>query len=329
VSIHFLEPGILDTVQDTGRYGYSASGINSNGAMDVVAALAANYLVGNNDDDAVIELHFPSAVIQFNTAALIAITGADLSPQLNDMPVAINTPLIVPANAVLQFKKIRSGARAYIAVKGGLDLPKWLNSYSTNIKAKAGGYNGRPFRKGDTLKLNTRFSFREETIRQLPWHADLAELYGGDNIIRVIKGKEYSILTQCSETIIDGNTFVISHHSDRMGYRLNGSPLQQVKEQEMISSAVTMGTIQLLPNGQLIILMADHQTTGGYPIIVHVISADIPKLAQMPVHTALRFQLVSLQEAEASLLKAAQHLHQLKNACIFRLNEFLQQHGLY
>lgn len=297
--------------------------------MDVVAACAANYLVGNNDHDPVIELHFPSAVMQFNTAALIAITGADLSPQINDMPVTINTPLMVPANAMLQFKKIRSGARAYIAVRGGLHLSKWLNSYSTNIKAKAGGYKGRPFRKGDTVELNNRFCFTGETTRQLPWHADLHELYGRGDVIRIIKGKEYSMLTQCSETIIDGNTFVISHQSDRMGYKMNGSPLRPFEQQEMISSAVTMGTIQLLPNGQLIILMADHQTTGGYPVIAHVISADLPKLAQMPVHTALRFQLVSLQEAEASLLKAAHHLHQLKNACIFRLNEFLKQHGLY
>ena len=162
----------------------------------------------------------------------------------------------------------------------------------------------------------------------LPWHADVAMFYDTGNTIRIIKGKEYDLLTDCSQTIIEGNTFSISVQSDRMGYRMNGSPLRLADQQEMISSAVTRGTIQLLPNGQLIILMADHQTTGGYPRLGHVISADLSALAQMPLNAALRFRLVSLAEAGSLSLRHYHHLQQIKTACRFRLEQYLHEHGI-
>jgi antagonist of KipI len=327
VSIRILEAGILDTIQDLGRFGHADSGINSNGAMDTIAATIANYLTGNDANEAVIEMHYPASVIQFNTPALIAITGADFSPLINDQPVPVNTPILVPANAVLRFTKIKQGARTYLAIKGGFNIPQWLGSYSTNLKAKAGGYNGRALQKGDELTLNTCLSFQQD-VRSLPWHADLTQFYKAANEIRIIKGSEHHFITECSATILAGNTFTVSHQSDRMGFRLNGSPLQQKEHPPIISAAVTKGTVQLLPSGQLIILMADHQTTGGYPKIAHVISADIPSLAQTPVNTALRFQLTTIEEAESLLFQQYHHLQQLKNACTFRLQQFLQQHAI-
>jgi antagonist of KipI len=333
MSIRIIEQGISDTIQDKGRFGYSDSGINFNGVMDPVAACVANYLVGNNENDAVMEVHFPAPVMLFDNPVMIAITGGDFSPVINDTPVPCNTAIMVPAASVLRFTKIKWGARACLSVKGGFDLPRWLDSFSTNLKAKAGGMEGRTLKKGDIINLNTRLSFGEGTgvrslseknIKPLPWHADITPVYTTGNIIRTIKGGEYIHLTECSETILDGNTFTISPQSDRMGFRLNGSPLQSKEQQQMISSAVTNGTVQLLPNGQLIILMADHQTTGGYPKIAHVISADIPKLAQMQINTSLRFQFVSVEDAEALLLEQHHHLQQLKNACTFRIEEFFK-----
>lgn len=330
MSVLITEAGILDTFQDNGRYGYGASGINPGGAMDIIAANIANYLVGNNENEAVIELHYPAASLFFRQSVLIALSGADFSPCVNEQPVAINTPIFIPAGSKLEFKKMKRGARCYLAVHGGFTLNKWLNSYCTNLKAKAGGLNGRPLQENDIIDINFPFFMAAKTAtRLLPWQADVSALYNNEKLIRIIKGKEYDLLTDCSETIIEGNTFTVSAQSDRMGYRMNGTPLQLIEPLEMISSAVTRGTIQLLPTGQLIILMADHQTTGGYPRIGHIISADFPLLAQTQLNTPIRFKLVSLDEAEQVLLQTQHHLQQIKNACSFRLQQYLQQHGIY
>lgn len=317
----------MDTLQDKGRYGYGASGINPGGAMDMIAATVANYLVGNDRDEPVIELHYPASSFRFDQPALIAISGADLSAHGNDNIIPLNTPVIVSKGTELDFRKINKGSRACLAVRGGFHANKWLNSYSTNLKARAGGVNGRPLQKNDRLQLNIPHSFGNGLgVRSfsLPWQADVSSFYNKEPIIRITKGKEYDTLTDCSETILNGNTFSISLQSDRMGYRMNGSPLKQSESVEMISSVVSRGTIQLLPNGQIIILMADHQTTGGYPKLAHVISADLPSLAQMQPNTSIRFQLVSMEEAESLLLQQYHNLQQIKTACLFRLQEYAE-----
>jgi antagonist of KipI len=356
VSVRITEAGIFDTFQDTGRYGFASLGINPGGVMDACAANTANYLAANDQHEAVIELHYPASSFYFEADALVAITGADFSPCVNDQPVPINTPLIIKAGCRLDFTKMKSGMRSYLAVNGGFLLNKWLNSYSTNIKAKAGGWNGRSLRKDDMIPLqpfasesgtNVPLSFgnRQEEIlenknsipvmrtkglgvRSLPWHVDVATFYKNDNLIRITRGRECELLTDCSETIIEGNTFSISMQSDRMGYRMNGSPLKLGIEKDMISSAVTRGTVQLLPNGQLIILMADHQTTGGYPRLGHVITADMPTLSQLRPNTSIRFSIVTLEEAENLLLEQEHHLQQIKSACHFRLQQYLHEHAI-
>jgi len=325
LNITILEAGLLDTIQDNGRYGYASSGINYGGSMDPFAAAVANCLVGNETDEAVLELHFPSSTIRFNSNALIAISGADFSACINDVSIPINTPIIIAASSILQFKKHRLGARAYLAVKGGLELDRWLGSFSTNLKVKAGGFNGRQLQQSD--KINFKLEQEYVSFGALHFHADVGNIYE-ENIIRIIPGNEYNLITDCSETILTGNSFTITSQSDRMGYRMSGSPMKMQQPKEMISSAVTKGTIQLLPNGEIIILMSDHQTTGGYPRIAHVISADIPKLAQMPFNTQLRFQIVTLEEAEAAMYKQHRHLLQLQNACNFRIQEYFKQHAL-
>jgi len=318
MSIIVLENGLLDTVQDMGRYGFAQLGINHNGAMDTVAARTANYLAGNDANTPVIECHFHAATLLFNTAALIAITGADFGPAVNNTPVPLNTPLHIPAGAILKWEQLKGkyGARAYLAIHGGLKLDPWLNSYATNLKAKAGGYKGKALQKGDELFFNRLFEHTSDDLHILPWHADTGFIYAATDEIRIIAGNEYSVLNDCAQTILEGNSFTVSSQSDRMGYRLAGSPLQTMPDiPSMISAGVTRGTIQLLPSGQLIILMSDHQTTGGYPRIAHVISADLPKLAQVRINTPIRFVIISPAEAEALLLQQEHHLQQLKNAC--------------
>lgn len=328
-----IKAGILDTVQDMGRHGQQHLGINPGGAMDRFAACIANFLVGNDTEEAVIELHFPASAVLFEKESIIAITGADFVPAINGEIIPLLHPVVVNKNSVLHFQKAESGTRCYLAVAGGLEINKWLNSYSTNLKASAGGYNGRALIKNDVINLKKDVSFlsagQEKDFMVLPWKAnDKYEQSGSpvsDESIFVITGHEWEVLDDEAKKSLLNQPFVISAASDRMGYRLNGPALHAEKYEELVSSGVSNGTIQLLPDGQLIILMADHQTTGGYPKIGHVITVNLPQLAQKKPGEKIRFELTDQQTAENLFLQQQQHLLQLENACKFKLEEFLKK----
>ena len=332
MSIKIIKQGIADTIQDGGRFGHQHLGINPTGAMDIIAAQTANMLVGNNLNDAVIELHFPAAAFLFEQQTMIALSGADFSAVINDITVPVNTPVIVQKNCVLQFKKVKEGARCYFSVKGGFNMPQWLNSYSTNLKANAGGYFGMYLHKNNVLNLNEILNYssllKNNDCIVLNWKADIKILYKQHYIINIIKGNEYEWLNESSKKIFTSSSFIITSKSDRMGYRMINEKLIPNHDRELLSTGVTKGTIQLLPDGQLIILMADHQTTGGYPRIEHVISADISSLAQYSFNSSVQFKLINQQEAEGIFYKQYQYLQQLQNACTFRLQEYLSKHGI-
>ncbi len=325
MSLHIIKNGLLDTIQDMGRYGYQHSGINPGGVMDCIAMRVANVLVGNDVDEAVIEMHFPAAEIEFEAAALIALAGADLSASVNGEGVPVLHPIIIQKGSILRFGKRQTGARMYLAVKGGFVADNWLQSASTHLKVKAGGLNGRALQKNDRILLKEKqaqiISDKTCACKILPWYAKTSDLYITDTI-RFIPGNEYYILDDASKQTLEKNNLVVSRENDRMGYRLQSEPLQVTDKKEIISSAVTRGSIQLLPSGHLIILMAEHQTTGGYPKIGHIISADIPSLAQMQAGDTFSLQQISLADAEISLLTQEMNLQQLRNACNFRLEEY-------
>lgn len=330
MSLKIIKAGILDTIQDMGRYGNQHLGINPSGAMDKYAMQVANILVGNQTGEAVIEMHFPASVFMFAQPTLIALGGADFSASINGEPVPNLHAIIVGKNDVLQFHKPINGARAYLAVAGGFTIRKWMNSYSTHLKAKAGGFNGRMLQKDDELLSGQLSSFliEQNEFIVLPWQADtkcLPDTSAGNNDqkeIFVLPGHEWERLTIESKENFSMTSFVITNQSDRMGYRLNNIPLPVMSNEEIISSAVSFGTVQLLPDGKLIILMADHQTTGGYPRIAHVISAHHSRLAQMQPGNKIHFRLTDQHEAEELFIKQQQHLLQLQNACTFRLQEY-------
>ncbi|MES1223286.1 MAG: KipI antagonist, partial [Bacteroidota bacterium] len=217
-------------------------------------------------------------------------------------------------------------ARCYIAIHGGPYADKWLNSYSTNLKAAAGGKDGRPLRKGDEIhfKENTIYFAgllnSDANFRALPWSADNTKIYYHPHEISVIVGKEWNELERSSQENFIDNNFMIHPSSDRMGYQLKGSPMLLKNSFDLISSGVDFGTIQLLPDGQLIILMADHQTTGGYPRIAHVISAHLPKLAQLRPSDCVKFNIVSIEAAEEMLFARQKELQVLHRACSDHLN---------
>jgi antagonist of KipI len=326
MSLIVLKAGVSDTFQDNGRYGYQHLGINPGGVMDIVAMQVANALVGNDLNETVLEMHFPAAEIMFESDVLIALSGADFAPVINDAPFEINQPLPVKHGSTVKFKSVRIGSRIYLAVKGGFLTDKWLSSGSTNLKVQMGGFSGRQLKKGDVIPFNSAFdssnSFAKNDVVKLPWSANVKSFYH-ENTFRILPGEEFKLLDDISKPQLIQSAFTISNDSDRMGYRLNGASLKLSEPIELLSSAVSKGTIQLLHNGQLIVLMADHQTTGGYPRVGHIISADISSLAQKKPGEKICFEMTDINTAESLLQTQYKDLLQLQNACNFRLAEYL------
>jgi len=328
--LKILKAGMLDSIQDPGRFGYQQFGINPNGAMDKYAAAVANVVVGNDTTEAVIEMHFPAPSIFFEQSTMIALTGADFSANMNGKEIPLHHAVIVNQNTTIQFHSPKNKSRCYLAVKGGINISKWLDSYSTNLVAEAGGYLGRKLLKDDIIDLRETGNYKisdKDDFRVLPWgvNEDLGIPYTEE--MMVIPGSEWDWLDKPSQEKFLKNPFFISHNSDRMGYRLDSEPLQTMTGSELVSSAVSFGTVQLLPGGQLIILMADHQTTGGYPRIGNVISAYLPILAQMKAGDKIRFNFTDHQAAENLLLKQQQHLTQLQIACKLRLENYIYENN--
>ena len=335
MSLKIVKAGMLDSIQDMGRFGYQQVGINPTGAMDKYATAIANILVGNVYNEAVIEMHFPAATIFFDQPTIIALSGADFNASINGNPISINHAVIVKKNTTLQFHSPKNKSHCYLAIKGGMKLSKWLNSYSTNLKAEAGGFSGRKLLKDDIIELNEKSGVNkiDESdliaigFKILPWQA--SEDFGMVNTdqLMAMPGAEWDWLDKKSQEKFMKNPFFISHNSDRMGYRLASEPLHVISKTELVSSAVSFGSIQLLPDGQLIILMADNQTTGGYPRLGNIISAHLPLLAQMKAGDKIQFKFTDHQTAESLILKQQQHLTQLEIACKLRLENYIHEKG--
>ncbi len=327
LSTHLViqKSGIADSFQDLGRFGFQNLGINPNGAMDKIAAQTANFLVGNTADEVVLECHFPASTILFNHSTLIAISGADFTATIDDVEIPINTPVFVNQGATLHFKKWKVGARTYLAVKNGFAISKWLNSYSTNIIAKAGGLEGRNLKSGDRISCNDTYlrpDYESHKYVSLLWHVEIDNLYNFEDI-EIIMGIDFESLTDESKINFLSTEFLISSRSDKMGYRLEGEALKiKNGNPPLLSSAVTRGTMQLLPNGQIIILMSDHQTTGGYPKIGNVTSAAFSSLAQLPPNKKIRFKIVSIEHAEEKIWHQQKYLQKIKTACQLKWIEY-------
>ncbi len=311
MSISFQTNSILSTVQDLGRNRYRKFGINPNGAMDKHAVRLINILFGNNENEAVLEMHFPASSIEFNENAVIALGGADFGATIDDRPIENWRIHCVEKGSTLKFAKKRFGARLYLSVKGGFETEKWLESASVNLVAGI----GKPLKKDDTLHFKSKI---QVTNHQSKIANSLLPIYSKFPTVRVIAGSDFEKLNALSEHNFLKQTFSISTDSNRMGFRLSGESLYLIDNTELISTAVNFGTIQLLPNGQMIILMADHQTTGGYPNIANVISVDLPLLAQLNPNDKVAFHQVSINEAERLTLQFERDLAFLRTGINFR-----------
>ena len=309
MSILILKSGILTTFQDLGRAGFRRFGINPNGAMDRQAARLINILLGNAEAEAVLEMHFPAPVLEFEANVFVALGGADFSARLNDRTIENWRLVSVNQGDVLSFPERKSGARIYLAARGGFAAEKWLGSASANLRAgvgKALQKDDRVFLKQMTGNKAQRSNFKISN--------SLIPRYSNFPTVRVTAGAEFDALTALGAEVFLKNSFTVTTDSDRMGFRLKGAPVYLLDEIKLVSSAVNFGTIQLLPDGQMIILMADHQTTGGYPRLAHVAEIDLPLVAQLNADDKVYFKLISGSEAENSLIEREKDLNLLKTA---------------
>ncbi len=303
MSAIIIKSGLLDQLVDLGRKGAQHWGVTPGGAMDLYSMQAANCLAGNARETVVLELHFPSAAIRFDAPALIAIAGADFGAKLDDIDWSNNTAALIPAGTTLRFTKQLKDSRVYLAVKGGWSTAAGLQ---------------KPLQKSTTVAYNI-FQY-QSSIRILPWRATALL---PRQALRLLKGPEWDWLTPQAQQALTQHAFTIALASNRMGYRLKGVALEKQHQQELISTAVSRGVLQLLPDGQMILLMADHQTTGGYPRPAVLIQADQPLAAQYNIGETIQFEWIDMPAALQALQEQERDLRILQQACNFRLQEYL------
>ncbi|MFM0431959.1 biotin-dependent carboxyltransferase family protein [Paraburkholderia aspalathi] len=300
MNIEVIKPGALSTFQDLGRVGFQHLGIPANGAMDERAHRIANALVGNASTNATLEITLMGPTLRFPHDTVIALSGADLDAKLDATPVPLDRATMVPAGSELSFGKRRSGLRAYLAVRGGFRFDPVMGSASTYTRGGYGGHAGRPLKKGDLLAAHA-------PTRPVPHHPDRTLfdeniLSAPDAPIRVLPGREWQYFSMQAQQTFLHEPYRLAPQSDRMGYRLEGGRLDLSAPRDVASEAVGFGAIQVPADGQPIILMADRQTTGGYPKIGHVCAVDLPRLAQKMPGESVHFTRVDLETAQRLLL---------------------------
>lgn len=331
MSLLIEAPGLLTTVQDLGRQGYQHLGITPGGAMDEVSHRMANLLVGNPAGAATLEITLAGPTVRFEADALIALCGADLSPTLEGLPLPRWRPVLVPRGSLLRFGQPREGCRCYLAVAGGFQIPAVLGSLSTHLSAGFGGFQGRPLKSGDRLDFGPHPRKLDpslwEALRQegrpfgapdwfAPWFRELD--FVRPATLRFISGPQWASLTAASGEAFFEETFRVAPQADRMGIRMLGPRLALAQPLEMVSSGVATGTIQLPPDGSPILLMADRQTTGGYPRLGELASVDLPRAAQLRPGDTLRFAAISLAEAQQLYLDREARFLELERALAAR-----------
>lgn len=290
--IEVLRAGLLDSVQDGGRFGLRHLGVGSAGALDAYSLAIANHLVGNNPGDAALEMTLNGPALRLRRAATIAVCGADIMARIGSEPVPCWRPLRLEANTCIEFSACRSGARAYLAIDGGIATTPLLGSRSTDLRAGFGGHEGRALRAGDLLPLG------KPIAGDLPFGASRWWINPGEEFDLRRTALARFVPLHSEAEALSKQAWRLSATSGRQGLRLSGAPLPMHDAAQRISEPVAPGTLQLPPDGQPIVLMAEAQTVGGYARLGHVISADLPRVAQLRPGEALHFLPVSTTEAQ-------------------------------
>lgn len=296
--ITILRAGLLTTVQDEGRWGYQAYGMPVAGVMDRYAYRLANLLVGNRPGAAALEMTLRGDEFRFEQSCLVAVCGANMRPLLDGRKIDTWSAVQISPGSELHFDYAVAGCRAYLAVRGGIDVPMVLGSRSTYTRGRVGGLNGRALRQGDTLQIGTEAAVpagpRKLEDRFIPRYEDHVQL-------RVLLGPQDDCFTPQGLETLFNSVYTVSTEADRMGYRLEGPVIEHRGKPDIVSDALCQGAIQVPGHGMPIVMMADRQTTGGYTKVGTVIGPDLFKLAQAKTGDTISFVNCTEDEALAAL----------------------------
>lgn len=320
-----LSPGTLTAVQDMGRAGHAAEGYPECGACDKYALALGNLLCGNAEDAAALEMTLCGASVAFDQPAVIALTGAACSPTLDGRAVPMNAPVRIPAGAALDVGAFASGLRAYLCVRGGVDVPPVLGSRSTDLKCHIGGFEGRALRKGDVLPIGASaapvslsgLERAARTLREKPWllRPRTAHAYLGEQVIpllRAVPGPQDDAFTEDGRRAFFTGLYAVTTDASRMGVKLSGPPVAAAHGFDILSDGIVEGSVQISANGQPILMLADHQTTGGYAKIATVIPPDLSAAAQLRPGETVAFRAVSAQAGVRLCRETARQLNDIK-----------------
>ena len=304
--IEIISAGMLSTVQDLGRFKVMKNGFTQSGVMDAYSTKIANKLCKNDINAPVIEMTMLGITAKFKGEHIFAISGGIFDVSLNNKPVRTNKAYIAKDGDVLSIKGAKQGLRCYLAVAGGFDVPLFMGSASTNLKINVGGFNGRKLKAGDILKIGKADKIKNIEKRELPENT-----YNHPVRVRVVLGPQDDMFSENDLMLFSKQQYTVTSDLDRMGIRLWGIALRGKEKLEIISDAITFGSIQITNSGMPIILMADHQTTGGYAKIATVISADLPKLAQVKPNDKISFEIIDIDTAEKIAIKQKKFIDKL------------------
>ncbi len=294
MGIRVISAGPLSTIQDLGRFKVMKNGFTQSGAMDLRSARLANRLVNNEEGCALVEMTLMGMTVEFDRQYIIAVTGADVMPQINGRAVKMNKAYRVKSGDTLKMGAAQNGCRAYLAVSGGIAVSYFMNSFSTNLKSAIGGFDGRKLQNGDVLEA-FEWDVSSLDIKNAFVKPDR---YSNDITVRAVLGPQDFMFTKEDIKSFFKQKYTVSAQADRMGIRLDGAPLKSKNGFDIISDGIVFGSVQVPESGMPIILMADHQTTGGYAKIATVISVDLPLLAQARPNDTVNFEQVTAKQAE-------------------------------
>lgn len=310
------KPGVYTSIQDNGRFGYQGSGFSTNGVMDRRAYVIANLLVENDPNAPVLEFALAGPLLRFTTKTIIAITGADFGATIDGEPAPRYTALMVKRGSILRFGAAKTGCYGYLAIAGGsVRIPEIMGSRSTNLKCEFGGWKGRTLMTGDYLPFVTKgvdFLPNLGSHRLDAGNDDAFYGFANDEVlVRVVPGPQEDLFTEEGIEAFYSQTYTTTAKCDRMGYRLDGPEIETRNGSDIISDGIAFGAVQVPSHGRPIVMLADRQTTGGYAKIGTIATVDIPKLVQRPPGSRVRFEPVTVQQAQELLRQEARQFEML------------------
>ena len=307
MGLEVLRAGLQSTVQDQGRFGYAHLGVSSSGAADNFSLTIGNILVGNPKHYAGIEMTIIGDKYHFKSDAFVALTGSEFEADLDNKSIPFWKRLSIKKGQILDIRSTKNGARCYLCVAGGINIEDVMGAKTTHLTSGIGGLHGRILKNLDELE----FGPLDDLIKPIKKVND--SITTDTKIIKVTKGVQWPWFDKNQKNKLFQHQYQVTKLSNRMGLRLIGNAIKTKNGNEITTAGISLGSIQIPGDGQPIISFVEHQTTGGYPIIANVISADIRKVGQLKAGDCFQFELISLGSAEKLKVDQEKFIHNLQH----------------